>query len=69
MKTLQMNEKSPKNEGIILPKLPISHLLITQKYRIRYQSNAKTEYCYLMGRYEKYLLGIVMNFNENIKNE
>ena len=42
MKTLEMNERSRKNQGIILIKLLISQLIIALEYQTLYQSNATT---------------------------
>ena len=42
MKTLEINEKSQKNQGVVLTKLIISHLIIALEYQTWYQSNAKT---------------------------
>ena len=69
MKILEMNEKSLKNQGDILTKLLIFHLLIALDYKTSNQSNAKTQSSNLMCRYEKNLLCIIMNFNENIRNK
>ena len=41
MKTLEVNEKSRRNQGGILPKLLIYKLLITLEYQTGYSSNAK----------------------------
>ena len=42
MKTLDIIEKSQKNQGLLLTKLLIYHLLIALEYQTWYQSNAKT---------------------------
>ena len=33
MKTLEINEKSKKNQGVVLTKLIISHLIIALEYQ------------------------------------
>ena len=68
MKALEMNEKSHKNHWGILTRLLIPHLLIALEYATLYQSNAQPQYFYLMVSYEKDLLRIFMNINENIRN-
>ena len=42
MKTLEINEKTVENQGVIHTKLLISHLIIALEYQTWYQSNAKT---------------------------
>ena len=69
MKTLEVNEKSRRNQRGYTYKLLISQLLVILEYQIGYQNNAKTKYFYLMGRYENNLICIFMNFNENIRKE
>ena len=42
MKTLEKDEKSQQNQGVVLTKLIISHLIIALEYQTWYKSNAKT---------------------------
>ena len=63
-----MNEISQNNQGGMLTKLLISHLLIALDYQTLYQSNAKTWYSYLMVGIERNLNRKFMNLNENIRN-
>ena len=44
MKTIEISEKSQKNQGVVLTKLIKSHLITALEYQILYQSNAKTSY-------------------------
>ena len=50
--TLEMNEKSQKNQVCLLTKKLISQLLIALECQTWYQSNAKTTYSYLIVKYE-----------------
>ena len=58
-----------KNQADILSKLFISQFMIALEYKTWYQSNAMTKRLYLMGRYEKNLICISINFNDNIWKE
>ena len=70
MKTLEMNEKSRKNQGGTLTKLLISsQLLIALEYQACYQSNAKTKYSHLIVKFEKNLLCIFMTFMKTLEYE
>ena len=64
-----MNIKVQIHQGAILTKLLIFHLIIALKYQTRYYSNAKIKLLYLTGRFEKNLICIIMNLNENIRKE
>ena len=57
-----------ENQEAILTKLPISQLVIALELQSWSQSNAMTQYFYLMGRYENKFIRILMNFDEIIKN-
>ena len=64
-----MNEKLQKNQRGVLTKLLISHLLTALEYQTLLQSNAKTQYSYLVVEYEMNLIRIFTNLNETISNE
>ena len=57
-----------ENQEAILTKLLISHLVIALDLQSWPQSNAKTQYFYLMGRYKNKFIRIFMNFDEIIIN-
>ena len=57
-----------ENQEAILTKLLISQLIIALDIQSWSQSNAKTQYFYLMGRYENKLIRIFVNFDEIIIN-
>ena len=57
-----------ENQEAILTKLLISQLVIALELQSLSQSNAKTQYCYLMGKYENKFIRIFMNFDEIIIN-
>ena len=57
-----------ENQKAILTKLLISQLVIALELQSWSQSNAKTQYIYLMGRYENKFIQIFMNFDEIIIN-
>ena len=57
-----------ENKEAILTKLLISQLVITLELQSWSQSNAQTQYFYLMGRYENKFIQIFMNFDEIIIN-
>ena len=61
-------KKMPENQEAILTKLLISQLVIALELQSWSQSNAKTLYFRLMGRYENKLIRIFMNFDEIIIN-
>ena len=50
------NEKMRENQETILTKLLISQLVIALELQSWSQSNAKTQYFYLIGRYENKLI-------------
>ena len=58
-----------ENQEAILTKLLISQLVIALELQNCSQSHAKTQYFYLMGRYENTFIRIFMNFDEIIINE
>ena len=62
------NEKMRENQKAILTKLLISQLVIALELQSWSQSNAKTQYFYLMGRYENKFVRIFMNYDEIIIN-
>ena len=64
MKSLEMNEKSQKNQGDILTKFFISQLLIVLEYQTCYQRNARTKYSHLIVKYENYLICIYIIIHE-----
>ena len=57
-----------ENQEAILTKILISQLVIALELQNWSQSNAKTQYLYLMGRYENKFIRIIMNFDEIIIN-
>ena len=57
-----------ENQEAILTKLLISQLVIALDLQSWSQSNAKTQYFYLMGRYENKCIRIFMKFDEIIIN-
>ena len=61
-------KKMRENQEAILTKLLISQLVIVLELQSWSQSNAKTQYFYLMGRYENTFFQIFMNFDEIIIN-
>ena len=61
-------QKMRENQEAILTKLLISQLVIALVLQSWSQSNAKTQYFYLMGRYENKFIRIFMNFDEIIIN-
>ena len=61
-----MKKKMRENQEAILTKLLISQLVIALELQSWSQSNAKTQYFYLLGRYESKLIRIFMNFDEII---
>ena len=65
MNSLEINEKSPKNQGDILTKFYISQLLISLEYQTCYQNNAMTKYSHIIVKHEKNLICLFMNINEN----
>ena len=47
----------------------IPQLLIVLEYQTIHQSNARTKYSHRIVKYEKNLICIFMNFNENVRNK
>ena len=68
MKTLEIDEKFRIYEGGVLTKVLISQLLITQEYQTWYQIPAKTHPFYSAAGCINYLIPVLMNINENIRN-
>ena len=67
MKSLEIYEKSQKNQGGILKKLLIPQGLIALEYQPCYQSNARIKYSHRVVKYKKNLICIFINLNENIR--
>ena len=57
-----------ENQEAILTKLLISQLVIALELQKWSQSNTKTQYFYLLGRYNNKFIPIFINFDEIIIN-
>ena len=62
MKTLEINEKFRKIQGVILAKFLISHLMIALEYQTWYQSKTKTQYSHHMDSYKRNQIWMFINF-------
>ena len=60
-----MNEKLRKNEGGVLTKLFLYHLLIALVYQTDYQMNVTKQAFYSVVVCADYLINIFMNFDGN----
>ena len=61
-------KKMRENQEAILTKLLIYQMVIVLELQSWSQSNAKTQYFYLVGKYENKCFQIFMNFDEIIIN-